>query len=56
MGADAVGQVYFENLIPQGYFIYASGYDQSKTVSGNNSVTIKSRYRQNSYNLTVDAQ
>lgn len=56
-GADAVGQVYFDELPPNNYFIYATGYDSelNRSVKGEASVTIKPRYRQNEYNLTVVA-
>lgn len=57
-GADAIGQAYFSNLQPDVYTLFAKGYCQQKggLVKGKAFVTVKQRYRQNEYNVTIEAQ
>lgn len=56
MSGDAAGQVTFEDLAPGDYFFYAQAYSNSKSnyVFGENSVRVKSRSRENSYELTIN--
>ena len=55
---DAIGQAYFDNLQPDIYTIYGKGYSQQKggQVSGKTTVTITKRFRENSYDVTVNTQ
>lgn len=55
---DASGQVTFSNLAPDNYFFYTRGYSSSKStyVTGQTSITVKSRYRENSYKIIIDTK
>lgn len=56
IGADAVGQAYFENLTPDTYTIFAKGYSQQKsgTVTGKTTTTVVKRFRQNQNDVTIN--
>jgi hypothetical protein len=56
MGLDASSQATFENLAPGNYFFYAKGYSSpnSTYASGQASVTVQSRWRENSYEVTIN--
>lgn len=56
MSGDAAGQATFEDLAPGDYFFFAQAYSNSKGnyASGENSVTVKSRNRENSYEVTIN--
>ncbi|RYE22955.1 MAG: hypothetical protein EOP45_07500 [Sphingobacteriaceae bacterium] len=53
--ADVIGEVSFTNLEPGKYFMFAEGKEPGSyaTVRGTDSVVVKKRYRQNSYNITI---
>lgn len=58
LSGDSKGQVYFENLPPDNYFIYAKGSVQglSVYVEGTDSLTIIKRFRQNEYEVIIATQ
>ena len=54
IGADAIGQAYFENLPPDTYTIFAKGFSQQagKQVTGKTVIQIKTDYQE----VTVDTK
>lgn len=57
-GADAIGQAYFDNIEPGIYTLFAKGYSQqsNRTVKGKTFVTVRKRFRQNEYDITIETQ
>lgn len=56
MSGDASGQATFEDLAPGNYYFYGKGYSSSKAtyVTGEVGVTIRSRWRQNWYEVAIN--
>lgn len=56
MSGDGSGQVTFENLAPGNYFFYGKAYGTNGYVTGEIGVTVRSRYRQNWYDVTINGK
>lgn len=54
--ADAAGEVQFSNVEPGKYYLYAEGRDPGlkSIVWGTDSIVIKKKFRQNSYDVTIN--
>ena len=56
--ADGTGQVYFNELLPGDYYLFAMGFDAKarKMIKGDTSIKVRPRSRQNIYEVTIEAK
>lgn len=52
---DTKGEAHFEDLSPAAYFVYASGKDETshQSLGGEGSVSVRKRFRQNEYDISI---
>lgn len=54
--ADALGEVYFSDLLPGYYYVFVKGYDnaQKNTISSDTIITVPARFRGNVITVSIE--